>query len=278
MTATKTPAKAPAKRKAPAKTSAAPAKETLAIAPATETEIETPEIETPASQVTTDQYATETPDMGHVPTVAILSALDSAYAAIRRTHPDVPGSVAITLASGKGKSHGHFQGNAWRDTTAEGDVHAARHEINMASESLKRGGEATFTTLLHEAVHALAHATGVKDTSRQGRYHGSKFRDLAERVGLVCEADEKIGTRTVGLQSHAAIHYADQISALDNALTTYRAPEASKESKPSTSVKVQCNCEVPFTLSKKAWAIFSETLSCDLCREEDGEGRFHEID
>ena len=29
-------------------------------------------------------------------------------------------------------------------------------------------------TLLHEAAHALAAARGIKDTSRQGRYHNKK--------------------------------------------------------------------------------------------------------
>ena len=48
-------------------------------------------------------------------------------------------------------------------------------------------------TLLHEASHALAHVRGIKDTSRQGRYHNRRFRDLAAEVGLAVREVPVIG-------------------------------------------------------------------------------------
>jgi hypothetical protein len=38
--------------------------------------------------------------------------------------------------------------------------------------------------LLPEAAHAIADRRGIKDTSRQGRYHNARFRTLADEVGL----------------------------------------------------------------------------------------------
>jgi hypothetical protein len=35
---------------------------------------------------------------------------------------------------------------------------------------------------VHEAAHGLANTRGVKDTSRQGRYHNKRFRALAEEL------------------------------------------------------------------------------------------------
>ena len=71
-------------------------------------------------------------------------------------------------------------------------VRAAKDYTAAASEVL--------ATLLHEAAHALAHARGSKDTSRQGRYHNTKFKNCAEEVGLTVEHDDK--TRLVHHHHH----------------------------------------------------------------------------
>ena len=50
----------------------------------------------------------------------------------------------------------------------------------ISGEGLRRTPDEVLGTLLHEAAHALAHARGIKDTSRQGRYHNKHFKTLAE--------------------------------------------------------------------------------------------------
>ena len=46
------------------------------------------------------------------------------------------------------------------------------------------GPRQTLQTMLHEAVHALAHARGVNDTSRGGKYHNKRaFVALAAELG-----------------------------------------------------------------------------------------------
>src|SRR6266540_2104177 len=52
-------------------------------------------------------------------------------------------------------------------------------ELFVAGECFAEGAEHTLTTILHEAAHALAHVRGVKDTSRQGKYHNRRYLELA---------------------------------------------------------------------------------------------------
>jgi hypothetical protein len=51
------------------------------------------------------------------------------------------------------------------------DLSAARRkpELFVAGAGLAEGPRQTLQTILHEAVHALAHVRGVKDTSRGGK-------------------------------------------------------------------------------------------------------------
>lgn len=60
-----------------------------------------------------------------------------------------------------------------------------RHELNIGAETLDRPIENVVATMLHEMVHLYNIAHNVQDCSRGGSYHNRKFRDEAERRGLV---------------------------------------------------------------------------------------------
>jgi hypothetical protein len=180
------------------------------------------------------------PATGTTPTVTILATLDQALSKVRTLNPDVPTAVAITLASGKGKTHGHVSPSRWVDTDGE-HKGSARHELNMATESFSRGAEETLVTLIHEAAHLAAIARDIQDTSRQGRYHNKAFRDIAESFGLTTDTNDKFGYVTTGLQSWAAEAYKVELEALTVALSTHRVLEAKKPTK-KTTVKVSCEC------------------------------------
>ena len=51
----------------------------------------------------------------------------------------------------------------------------------------------------HEAAHAIACQRGIKDTSRQGRYHNSRFKAIAEEVGLDVSRDPEWGWSVTAL-------------------------------------------------------------------------------
>lgn len=114
----------------------------------------------------------------------LVRTLEDAWATIRRNHPDVPDAVVI-LAPGTeqgrpGTVLGHYAPLRWQPAGA-GDTLS---EIMVAGESVALGVEEILNTLLHEAAHALGWARGVKNTSRQGRYHNSEFAALAREMGL----------------------------------------------------------------------------------------------
>jgi hypothetical protein len=63
----------------------------------------------------------------------------------------------------------------------------------ISGEGLRRSPRDVLATFLHEAAHALAHARGLKDTSRRGRCHNKHFKTCAEEVGLTIEHDDRTG-------------------------------------------------------------------------------------
>ena len=95
----------------------------------------------------------------------------------------------IIIASGTDGKHprwGHHAPGRWNVAGEQ------LTEIMISGEGLRRTAREVLATLLHEAAHALAHARGIKDTSRQGRYHNTKFKKCAEEVGLAVEHDDNL--------------------------------------------------------------------------------------
>ena len=133
----------------------------------------------------------------------LVAALEGAWAAIRREHPGVPQAVLITGAGsrpdGRGLRLGHFAAGRW-----QADQPGAIAEIFVGGEGLARGATRVLATLLHEAAHALAHKRQLKDTSRQGRYHNRRFKDLAEQVGLQVEHHPTLGWSPTTLPERTA--------------------------------------------------------------------------
>lgn len=88
----------------------------------------------------------------------------------------------ITIQSTPG-AHGHVTvGKAWNIKTRED---SERHELNISAETMARPIEEVTATLVHEMVHLENLRTGVQDCSRGGTYHNKKFKDAAEKTGLL---------------------------------------------------------------------------------------------
>ena len=67
------------------------------------------------------------------------------------------------------------------------------HEISMGAEFLARPFPNVAATLQHEMCHLYAQIHDIKDTSRNGAFHNTKFRDIAEGHGLIIDKDPKNG-------------------------------------------------------------------------------------
>lgn len=161
----------------------------------------------------------------------VVAALERTWGAIRARHPEVP-ECAIIVASGmKGGEMdrlGHYWHGRW-EVTGSGRT----PEVMIAGEGLNRGAADVLHTLIHEAVHGLAAARRIADTSRQGRWHNARFATLAAEMGLVAHPCKKIGHFT-SLAEGTDESYAGVLGELGSVLTLYRVPEtkAPKPPKP----------------------------------------------
>lgn len=93
---------------------------------------------------------------------------------LREREPQLP-AVTVNVVPTIGRT------SAWlRFTPSLGDTHV----LQVLPDALARHPREVVCQVAHEAAHALAHALGVADTSKRGRYHNSRFRALAEHMGL----------------------------------------------------------------------------------------------
>jgi hypothetical protein len=187
------------------------------------------------------------------PTKAIIEALNNALLAIRARHEEVP-NVVLVVGTSSTKKYGHFQAKAWQGK--------APHEIMISGESLSRGAVDVLGTLLHECAHALAENTGVKDTSRQGRYHNAEFKRLANLLGIQVEQLPGIGWSDTHVPVETQKVYRRELSELSRALKAYRIPDPAKVKALPNTIKIACDCRsitVPLGFYKKG------SVSCDEC-------------
>jgi hypothetical protein len=90
------------------------------------------------------------------------------------------------------KAYGHFTPYlSYRVHSKEGEKEAV--EINIGAGTLDRDIISVISTMLHEMTHYYNWAKGVQDCSRGGTYHNKKFKNEAEKHGLIIEYDSRIG-------------------------------------------------------------------------------------
>lgn len=111
----------------------------------------------------------------------------------------------ITVQSSKGRSYGHSTTRKiWNDKERNDSF----YEINIASEFLDSEIERTLDTLIHEMIHLYCRVNDIKETSRGGVYHNMRFKELAEKCGLKCFYDERVGWNTDHRDNDKLIEYA----------------------------------------------------------------------
>lgn len=196
----------------------------------------------------------------------LVAAIEATWAAIQERHPEVP-EVVVTLASGrtvKGLNLGHFAPERW--VRGEDVV----HELFIGGEGLARGGVGVLGTLLHEAAHGAANTRGVQDTSRQGRYHNTRFREIAESFGLTIEFDRSIGWSVTSVPVETAEQYAGAVAQLVDAITAYRRAEVSpgdggrKTNNNGRAAVCSCGRKIRASIT----VLDAGPILCGLCGEE----------
>lgn len=190
---------------------------------------------------------------------------------LREREPQLP-AVTVNVVPAIGRTQ------AWlRFAPSLGDTHV----LQTLPTALARHPREVVCQVAHEAAHALAHVLGVADTSKRGRYHNSRFRALAEHMGLewrggnppqdVGYADMRLPTE-IGEWAACVAEAAVGRSEWENAgperntgtrnTGTERTPH-SRNSRP----KAVCRCvpERPLWLSRTV--LNAQTVACTQCGE-----------
>ena len=123
----------------------------------------------------------------------VLCSLERAFRLLNEEFFDGQLEMPIITIQSTPRCYGHYSVHPiW---TVNGEE--KRHEINIGAGTLDRDIEYTIATLLHEMCHMFDDTVlNVQDCSRGGVWHNRKFKETAERVGLICTKNEKCGWTT----------------------------------------------------------------------------------
>jgi curved DNA-binding protein CbpA len=195
----------------------------------------------------------------------VLKILEDIWLEIRRHHPEIPAVVIIIASGTEGKQTrlGHHAPGRWNVAGQQ------RAEIMISGEGLHRAARDVLGTLLHEAAHALADARGIKDTSRQGRYHNTKYADLARELGIDVTQDPKIGWSITTVPDHTATRYANQVRVLHDVLIMWRqaeAPARGTQRRNTNLIAASCPCDRSIRVAASTLA--AAPITCEACHGE----------
>lgn len=201
----------------------------------------------------------------------IVAALEKAWAAIHKQHPDVPAAVMVVASGSQGGKLlklGHFAQGRW--VTKQKNVekmHKTRvSEVLVSAEGLEQGGASVMETLLHEAAHGLAATRELKDTSRGSRYHNRVFKGLAEELGLDVEKHSATyGLAKTSMTKETTKRWKTTIQALSKAINRkFRLREMSGTVKAATRMLLaMCECGTKIRLSRAAYE--AARITCGAC-------------
>jgi hypothetical protein len=143
----------------------------------------------------------------------ITNELQKIYSKLNEKYYDgkLPDVIISVQASNRNKYYGWFGKNKWfKKSNADikfVDYDEIKnplinlHEINISAEHLDRSIEELVGTLNHEMVHLYCTINNIKDTSNNCVYHNKKFKEEAEKRGLIIEHAKTIGWSKTSITS-----------------------------------------------------------------------------
>ncbi|WP_314177045.1 hypothetical protein [Streptomyces winkii] len=186
-------------------------------------------------------------DVSTTPPV-LAAELAAAWADIQRHHPELP------------------------------DLAAPESLIGESSSACGNG--LSFERLLHEAVHGIAAARGIRDTSRAGRYHNRRFLAVAEELGLAHpeEPHASSGFSLVIPSADTRRRYRPTIERLERALKAYSAATeadgggsfrgpAARHGSSGGGVRVKAVCDCGRNVRVVPSVLAQAPIVCGACRK-----------
>ncbi|MTD40104.1 SprT-like family protein [Erwinia sp. CPCC 100877] len=114
--------------------------------------------------------------------------LEVAFDDLNRKYFESALSKSVITIQSTPSAYGHFTTSQVWDLAIE-----KAYEINIGAETLNRKIEEIIATLIHEMVHQYCAEKNIKDTSRGNTYHNKRFKEEAEKRGLVISYAPGIG-------------------------------------------------------------------------------------
>ncbi|WP_049568084.1 hypothetical protein [Streptomyces sp. SBT349] len=156
----------------------------------------------------------------------------------------------------------------------------ATPESLIGESSSACGSELSFERLLHEAVHGIAAARGVRDTSRAGRYHNRRFLAIAEELGLDHAEDPhpSSGFSLVTMNPETRRRYRPTAERLQRALKahlaatvtdtkrSFRGP-AARHGSSGGGVRVKAVCECGRNVRVVPSVLAQAPIVCGACKQ-----------
>jgi hypothetical protein len=196
---------------------------------------------------------------------AVVAAMERAWQAIRAHHREAP-EVIVVLGAGSEARRGLFKLGHFAAARWHVNGHR-RAEVLVSGEGLRRGAVDVLGTLLHEAAHGLADTRGVKDTSRQGRYHNRHYARLASEVGLEVARDPATGWSQTTVPDQLAQVYAAVLAGLAAALGLWRYAEQQHPTQAGSRNLLACTCGCGRKLRVAKATLEQAPIWCGACEE-----------
>lgn len=117
-----------------------------------------------------------------------LAAFENAFDTLNRIYFENKLSKSVVTIYPTPGAYGHFScAKVWERGSER------YHEINLAAADIARPLTDVIATLVHEMVHQWCAEQNIKDTSRGNTYHNKRFKEEAEKRGLLIERHPTYG-------------------------------------------------------------------------------------
>jgi hypothetical protein len=119
--------------------------------------------------------------------------------------------------------------------------------------------------MLHEAAHTVAKHRLIKDTSRQGRYHNSRFKTVANELGLTGDRTPQRGWSIGDVPEGTRVLYAAAIADLELALAGRRVTDDAAAAAVARGPRCGCGQWIASSRRRRRLAPSAGAVICSVC-------------
>lgn len=171
-----------------------------------------------------------------------IAELHKAFDLLNKTYynNELPTPMITVYPTAKQNAFGWFTpAKLWTDENKETQL----HEIALSAEYMNRSYIDVIGTLHHEMIHLYCHINGIKDTSRNGKYHNKNFKEESEKRGFVYDYDtpDKRHGWSFNKKSEELIETIKSFNLDEDAFKVARAIEKQNK-RPQRRFSYECGC------------------------------------